>query len=389
MVEIISNLASTNTDNTKALVQLGTIEVMVTLLNRVNQEVPRDAGLMRTRVLESAIWALGNIAGDNLSHRNQVNEMNAHEAIQALLKSSVPISIVRISIWALSNLPRGGRFPPKLLTLAGTAQQILAINDNEATVDALWVLSYLADGPDTNQDYVSSNSALFPELFKHLHPDAPFTHLVPALRTTGNLLTGSDEVTSRVLAHGAIQMLLPLLSHKRSNIQKETAWAFSNILGSIPDHINECIKHGVIKKLLKVATSRMTSPDVVKEILWAISNALIGVHRDALYHIVSDTHFPVVFAEALTHQDASLVQVAIPGMEKVVMYGQQMGDHQRLQDPLSYDFEIPNPILDFLYARVGSDFLELHADTALESTRCYQIFEQIGAGYVEDDDFDT
>lgn len=55
----ITNIASGSSDNCQALIDKGTIPLLVQILNSPDPEI-----------VEQAIWGLGNIAGDNTGFRN-------------------------------------------------------------------------------------------------------------------------------------------------------------------------------------------------------------------------------------------------------------------------------------------------------------------------------
>jgi importin subunit alpha-6/7 len=86
------------------------------------------------------------------------------------------------------------------------------------------------------------------------------TVLVPALRTVGNIVTGTDEQTQAVLNCNALQALHAILSnnsaHKKSII-KEACWTVSNITAGTREQIEAVIESGCIEPivhLLKTGT---------------------------------------------------------------------------------------------------------------------------------------
>lgn len=354
-------MASTNTNNTARLVALGAIKTMVNLLQEVSTRISKEAGgVMRTRVIESTIWALGNIAGDGISHRDAVNDENAHDVIQKIVRTgSETLSVLRISIWALSNFPRGGRFPRKLLSLAHFAVQLLRLSDRECHVDALWLLSYLSDGPDTNQTFIASVAGLPMLLLKFLRVSEPIELLTPALRAAGNLLTGPDDITSIVIDAGVIPALMPLLTYHRMGIRKEACWAFSNILGGIPSQITACLDAGAHKALLELIYDPGTQVDISKEACWAITNAIVGANSEDFRRLAGSPFFIKAFADCLVHHDNALLQIAMTGVDKVLAYGQLLGETQdaNYRSSIECDVAPANPFLDYLYAEC-SDVLD-------------------------------
>lgn len=75
--------------------------------------------------------------------------------------------------------------------------QLAQHDDLEVKVDACWALSFLADGPQ-NQIQAVIDSAIIPYLVPQLQNPEPKI-VMPALRTLGNIVTGSDAQTQVVV----------------------------------------------------------------------------------------------------------------------------------------------------------------------------------------------
>jgi importin subunit alpha-6/7 len=79
------------------------------------------------------------------------------------------------------------------------------------------------------------------------------TVLVPALRTVGNIVTGTDEQTQAVLNCNALSALYSILSasqsHKKSII-KEACWTVSNITAGTREQIEAVIESGCIEPIV-------------------------------------------------------------------------------------------------------------------------------------------
>jgi len=66
--------------------------------------------------------------------------------------------------------------------------------------------------------------------------------VAPALRTVGNIVSGSDTQTQAVLDAGLMEQMLGLLHSQKRMIRQEACWVLSNI---------EAGTHSQIKTLMK------------------------------------------------------------------------------------------------------------------------------------------
>ena len=91
-------------------------------------------------VVEQAIWALGNIAGDSPECRNLVLEAGALERLREYCKpiqtpNEAQLSLLRNATWTLSNFCRG-RPPPEwnyVKEALPILQALLTVEDEEVT----------------------------------------------------------------------------------------------------------------------------------------------------------------------------------------------------------------------------------------------------------------
>lgn len=74
----------------------------------------------------------------------------------------------------------------------------------------------------------------------------------PSLRAVGNIVTGTDEQTQRVLNSGVLALFPNLLRHPKNNIQKEAAWTLSNITAGKNLQIQEVVDAGLVPLLVEV-----------------------------------------------------------------------------------------------------------------------------------------
>ena len=106
--------------------------------------------------------------------------------------------------------------------------------DKEVVTDACWGLSYITDGTeDRIQLVIDYRDKLFSRLDTLLKCSV-VSVVTPALRTIGNIVTGDDEQTQKVIESGLLKNFTSLMQHPKMSIQKEAAWTVSNITAGKP-----------------------------------------------------------------------------------------------------------------------------------------------------------
>jgi hypothetical protein len=76
----------------------------------------------------------------------------------------------------------------------------------------------------------------------------------------------------RVLEVDVLPRFSIMLDSSHKVTLKETCWTLSNILTASSDEIQDILKSGIIDKLIKLASDPYQHPDVIKEVVWALSN---------------------------------------------------------------------------------------------------------------------
>ena len=96
----------------------------------------------------------------------------------------------------------------------------------------------------------------------------------PALRVIGYIVTGTDEQTQGVIGVGALVIFPSLLMNCKTNIQKETTWAMSNITAGLQDQIRQVVNHGLAPFFIVVLPKADFKTQ--KEAVWAAANYTSG-----------------------------------------------------------------------------------------------------------------
>ena len=305
----LTNICTGTSDHTRTVIDWGAIPPLVTMLSSTSDDC-----------CEQAMWALGNIAGDSSQSRNVVLQANAMPALLEKLKLGAKNSMLRNGTWTLSNFCRGKPPPPfewvspALPTLA----QLVSQQDVEILTDTCWALSYLTDGPNEKiQAVIESGVAMrLVELLMHPSPAVQ----TAALRTLGNIVTGDDLQTQVVINCSVLPSLLSLCSHEKTGIKKEACWALSNITSGNDAQIQAVIDANIVPKLIHILKTEEFG--VKKEAVWAISNLTSGGTPEQIEYAVSQGAIPEL-CNCLTLDDATIVRVALEGLDNVLKVGAQ------------------------------------------------------------------
>jgi len=331
----LTNIAAGQHEHTEYLVQQGAAVEFVRLMSSP-----------RARLREQACWALGNIAGDGAALRDEVLAAGAMNAVLDVLRPEhAKLSAVKTATWTMSNLCRGK--PPPLFNevkaAIPVAARLIYSLDKEIEVDALWTLVFLSDGADRKQSAVAAETVC--QRLVLLLKTNELAYLVPAVRTIGNLMSGDDDTTQKVIDNGALQALLPLLGHPRSGVRKEACWSVSNVLAGNPHQIQCCIDAGLIPPILQ--RLREDRQDIKREASWCIANAVSGANSKQIIIFVEDMFIIPPLVGLLTVDDESLVDMTLDAIERVLQVGNKLATPER-----------PNPYVDLIEQADGTTYLD-------------------------------
>ncbi|VDN50961.1 unnamed protein product [Dracunculus medinensis] len=274
---------------------------------------------------DQAFWAIGNIAVDCEQCRSKVRQSGALNALTALFQKPDFMSSKhkRNTIWALSQIVRGG-IQPLLrgvsIALFQGLHKILCMEDPLLRTDATWSIAYITENVINGGGEVETilqTPNLVRRLIELLYDDEA---MHPALLALGNLVTGEEDDTQRVLNAGLLSHLVRLYRTKEgSNIFRcEIIWILSNIAAGSQAQVDLLFGIDDIDKILIEGISSNDSR-MKKECSWTIVNALRNASVQRLEWLCCTclpSAIPVIFAFT---KERYLIERALFAIENILV----------------------------------------------------------------------
>jgi len=312
---VLTNIASGESHQTQAVVDAGGVPAFLEILR---------TGDIETK--EQVVWAMANIAGDSAKLRDfclQAGTMDAF--LGCLLQYEGRNEMLKYATWGISNLCRGK--PRPHIEYISKAMpylcRLLGCTEPEVLTDALWALSYIADG-DEQQINLLLESGVIGTVVQALGCGND-EYGTPAIRVVGNIATGSHQQTQVILSCGALSHLPYFLHAKKSNLVKEACWLLSNVTAGTPDQIQAVFDAGLVSKILDLCLGG-SSHIIRKEAFWTIANLAVGGRPDQI-HVAVDLGLIKALVEGLSFQgDAQLICAVIDGLASVLKVGAETSD---------------------------------------------------------------
>ncbi len=122
--------------------------------------------------------------------------------------------------------------------------------DAKLIIDACWALYYIVDGGGDRIGAIIKSGVLA-KLVQMMLLDEPRIAL-PALRVVGNVTTGSDEETQKVMELNGLATMRQLLFSKNKTLRKESCWAISNIAAGSQDQLLALLKADILPAIANI-----------------------------------------------------------------------------------------------------------------------------------------
>jgi len=266
----LTNIASGDPEQTRAVVPA--LPLLILHLGGKNA----------IHVVEQCAWALGNVAGEGEDLRDVLLRQGALPPLARHLASS-QLTLARTAAWALSNIIKGPnpKATVELMKMDGIIDTIvrhISKGDEELVVEVAWVLVYVSSMSDVHTNLLI-NAGILPPLIARLASSRHLPLLTPVLRSIGNIVAADNIKVDAVLAAGlsnpggVIGALARCLESEHRTLQKEAAWAVSNIAAGSLLHKQAVFNGGPVPPLLHLLAT--AAFDVRKESAYALGNLCI------------------------------------------------------------------------------------------------------------------
>ena len=275
---IVANVAAGSSLDVNYLIDHGVIEKLMPLLYSSDQ-----------KVWSQAVWAYGNLAAESIRVRNLVNAEDVVKRIVALtleqthilkdssVKSSDTLRHVQSLAWTIFNCSSAKPYPDfamAKLFLPGLSALLECDADEETLGSTCWALSCLSDG-NNERIQVVLDSGFFPSMMKIMEKDSTVnkTLRLAIIRVMGNLSSGNDSQTQKVVDYGGIKILFDHISEMYSkDIRREAAWALSNICAGSEEQIRSVVEYpNLLSSIVKIMNCTPYH-ELQKEIAWVLAN---------------------------------------------------------------------------------------------------------------------
>lgn len=155
----MTNIATGSREQVQCLAEKGSIQRLILLMKS-------EADNLK----EQAIWALGNISGENVEYRDMVLSYGMLPVLLKLLGTTNNLAILKNGSWVLSNLIRGKPQPSfeRIKEAIPVLCKIIKENDDkELLSDCCWALANLGES-DVNKAEVLIANGILPRLVQLL-----------------------------------------------------------------------------------------------------------------------------------------------------------------------------------------------------------------------------
>eukprot|EP00271_Cylindrocystis_brebissonii_P004474 TRINITY_DN16138_c0_g1_i1.p1 TRINITY_DN16138_c0_g1~~TRINITY_DN16138_c0_g1_i1.p1 ORF type:complete len:586 (+),score=110.32 TRINITY_DN16138_c0_g1_i1:128-1885(+) len=238
-------------------------------------------------VADHCTWAIGNLAAEGKEACMQLLAQGVLPALARLLlvgacrNSPSGQTMAQTAAWALSSILRvaEARVAAELIKMEGIPAALVALlcqGNPRVNTEAAWLLAYVTAKSDACAERLLAAGVGAPLLNILLTFQEPSV-LTPAIRTLGNITAMDNTKTDALLAAGLstpgglVGAFARCLDSSHRSLQKEAAWAASNLAAGSQAHKDALINGATWPSLLRLFST--AAFDIRKEVAFVLGNA--------------------------------------------------------------------------------------------------------------------
>ncbi|KAI8378507.1 armadillo-type protein [Blakeslea trispora] len=264
---IVTNIAAGTTEQTNSVIEAGFVDVLLECISNKRS---------RLDVKAQAAWALGNVAGEAPSYREELmckgfsssivtvldsiyeeaydeSTYGQHEKGRMRFADEEDYSNVEALLWALSNMSRGGfrvaEYFRHYLPMFEVFSKYIVFDYPKLEIEVCWGLSRILYNMHDVTEFHRLNhiSDELCERLSHLLYHGVPKVVVPAIRTVVNITSGPNNSVVGLLRTPILASITRLLEPQAPNeIRKDAYLVISNLAAGNEEMIRHVIGHDVV-----------------------------------------------------------------------------------------------------------------------------------------------
>ena len=279
------------------------------------------------KVIENALWAIGNICTDNYEFRGKVLEMDlSFECMLVKILQEGSFDLKELAVWIIASICR---LRPNKEPIDRTAPYIRGLIDAlsskdgeklEFSSDCVLGLQNSVKGPVIS---LFNRNEIFPRiktLYKFALIEPGLDLLSPIHAMIGGLTSGPDELVEKILQQNFLTEFSKLLMTSKSKIhKKEVCWILTNIALAKRSLKQAIISEtGLLDYLFDLSCD--SDPQLANEAIWVICSLCKDQSKDILFVLI-DKGLIQLFVSSLRGGDTSRKMLVLEGLGELLING--------------------------------------------------------------------